>query len=419
MIKSIQIKDFIVKRYPYSILLLFCFPLLKENLSSLAFLIFGLLTIAVKFGFSKGEKLNKKILVFTIPFWIILLDAFLYGRLKESGSAINHALLFLLFPVVFYLAPSYLFTKEKLHRYFNLLTWVCVILGVSYLLLFVLNKPVSSLIETKYNSSLFRDFVYSETKIFSIHPAYYTSIVIFCMAYQLKNNTINPKIINSIILLFLYVITFLMLTKLNIVVMNLILIVYILFHTTISRIKKTAFILLIVISIILSLFYVPGLYIRFVEIFTSFGINPTGVAHDSTNIRVAIYTCDWEIIKNNLWQGIGFYDIQNQLLNCFESKYHSSFYENHKYLSHNYFLYILLGSGIVGFTGFLYFCYRVVNFALKINSFVFYVFILNTFLMCCIEDYFYRQNGIYFFMLIFLCYFKYFDSVKAKKIENI
>lgn len=411
--------NFIVKKYPYSILLLFCFPLLKENLSSFTFLIFGVLTIITGFTFPIKEKKSKSIFYFTIPFWIILLDAVLYSRLKESSSAINHALLFLLFPLVFYLAPLSLFTKEKLERYFNFLTWICVVLGLSYILLFLLNKPLSSLIETKYNSSLFRDFVYSETKIFSIHPAYYTSVVIFCMVFQLKRHIIYPKKINLIILVFLYIITFLLLTKLNIVLMNVVLALFFLFQTSISRIKKFAFIVIIVFTSLLSLIYVPGLYIRFVEIFTSFGINPTGVAHDSTNIRVAIYTCDWEIIKNNFWKGVGFYDIQNQLLNCFESKYHSSFYENHKYLSHNYFLYILLGSGFIGFIGFLFFCFKVTQFALKLNSFIFYVFIVNTFLMCCIEDYFYRQNGIYFFMLIFLSYFKYFENLKAEKLNTI
>ncbi|MBN8565945.1 MAG: O-antigen ligase family protein [Flavobacteriales bacterium] len=235
----------------------------------------------------------------------------------------------------------------------------------------------------------------------------------------MKKYTSYPKKIDLIKLVFLYIITFLLLTKLNIVLMNVVLGLFFLFHTSISRINKFVFIVILVLSFILSLIYVPGLYIRFVEIFTSFGINPTGVAHDSTNIRVAIYTCDLEIIKNNFWKGVGFYDIQNQLLNCFESKYHSSFYENHKYLSHNYFLYILLGSGFIGFIGFLFFCFKVTQFALKLNSFIFYVFIVNTFLMCCIEDYFYRQNGIYFFMLIFLSYFKYFENLKAEKLNNI
>lgn len=411
--------NLIVKSYPYSILLLFCFPLLKENLSSFTFLIFAVLTVINCFSFPVKEKKNISIFYFTIPFWIILLDAILYGRLKESSSAINHALLFLLFPLVFYLSPLSLFTKENLDRYFNFLTWICVVLGISYIFLFILNNPLSSLIETKYNSSLFRDFVYSETKVFSIHPAYYTSVVIFCMVFKLKKYTSYPKKIDLIKLVFLYIITFLLLTKLNIVLMNVVLGLFFLFHTSISRINKFVFIVILVLSFILSLIYVPGLYIRFVEIFTSFGINPTGVAHDSTNIRVAIYTCDLEIIKNNFWKGVGFYDIQNQLLNCFESKYHSSFYENHKYLSHNYFLYILLGSGFIGFIGFLFFCFKVTQFALKLNSFIFYVFIVNTFLMCCIEDYFYRQNGIYFFMLIFLSYFKYFENLKAEKLNNI
>lgn len=405
-------KKLVLKGYPYSIFLLFLFPLLKENLSSFAFIIFSVLTLYNWSFNTNREKFNINWIVYTIPFWIVILDALIYNTLKESSSSINHALLFFLFPFIFNLAPSNLFSKEKLKLYFTILSWVCFVLGISYLFLFFISKPLSSLIETRYNSSFFRDFVYGETEIFNIHPAYYTSVMIFCTAFNLIEYKKNKKIKHVIFICFFYFITFLLLTKLNIVLINLVITYFIFFKLNLTIVKKLFLMFSIFILFCFLIYNVPGLYLRIAEVFNSINTTPSGVSHDSTNVRMAIYTCDWELIKNNFWQGVGFYDIQNQLLQCFETKYYSDFYEDHKYLTHNYFIYILLGSGIFGLLGFLYFLYRVIKIVIQVNSFLFYVFIVNTLLMCSIEDYFYRQNGIYFFMIVFLSYYKNLNSTE-------
>lgn len=405
-------KDLVTKGYPYSVFLLFFFPLLKENLSSFVFILFGILTLYNWYSNPNKEAFNIKWIVYTIPFWIVVLDAILYGTLKESSSSINHALLFLLFPFIFNLAPSNLFSKEKLKLYFTTLSWVCFVLGLSYLFLFFINNPLSNLIETRYNSSFFRDFVYAETEIFNIHPAYYTSVMIFCTAFNLIEYKKNKKKIHIIFICFFYFLTFLLLTKLNIVLLNLVITYFIFFKLNLTIVKKLVLIFLIFIVFCFLIYKIPGLYLRIAEVFNSIDTPPSGVSHDSTNVRMAIYTCDWELIKNNFWQGVGFYDIPNQLLQCFEGKYHSDFYKNHKYLTHNYFVYVLLGSGIVGLLFLLIFFYKVIRIVVRINSFVLYVFLLNTILMCLIEDYFYRQNGIYFFMIVFLSYYKNLELSK-------
>lgn len=405
-------KKLVLKGYSYSIFLLFLFPLLKENLSSFAFIIFSLLTLYNWSFNSNRKKISTNWIVYTIPFWIVFFDALIYNTLKESSSSINHALLFFFFPFIFNLAPSNLFSKEKLKLYFTSLSWVCFVLGISYLFLFFISQPLSSLIETRYNSSFFRDFVYGETEIFNIHPAYYTSVMIFCTAFNLIEYKKNKKKIHIIFICFFYFITFLLLTKLNIVLLNLVIAYFIFFKLNLTIVKKLFLISLIFIVFCFLIYKIPGLYLRIAEVFNSINTPPSGVSHDSTNVRMAIYTCDWELIKNNFWQGVGFYDIPNQLLQCFETKYHSDFYKNHKYLTHNYFIYILLGSGIIGLLVFLFFLYHVIKIAVQINSFVFYVFIVNTLLMCSIEDYFYRQNGIYFFMIVFFSYYKNLNVTK-------
>ena len=146
----------------------------------------------------------------------------------------------------------------------------------------------------------------------------------------------------------------------------------------------------------------PALLLRLEEMYDSLFTKPDGVAFDSTNIRKAIYTCDLILLKNHFLTGMGFADIKLQLFTCFDNNYQSTFYKDQVYLTHNYFIYIWLGSGILGFLGFCFYFFKVAYQMLLLRSLAYTAFIISMFLMLNIEDYFYRQNGLFFFLLIVL-----------------
>ena len=158
--------------------------------------------------------------------------------------------------------------------------------------------------------------------------------------------------------------------------------------------------------------------LRIFEVINSLNTEPIGAAYDSTNIRKAIYTCDFYLIRENYWFGVGFSELKLELLNCFKENYQSVFYKDHLYLTHNYFIYILLGSGIFGLISILYFFYKSYTFLLNLKSLTIGVFMLNTLLMCMIEDYLYRQNGVLFFLLVLLSLFKFNSKNKANLFDK-
>jgi len=412
--KFLKMNKTLNKIYPFTIYPLFAFPLLKENLSMIFLGVFGLLTIR-NFCLNRiNKKFDKRWLFFSIPFFILIISSvFRWSLLKNLGE-INHALLFLVLPVFFYLSPKELFTKNKVLSYFKFLGYSSFLLILTYVVLFIINHSFNEFFATKYNSSLFRDFIYSKTVFFTIHPAYFTSILLFVTAFYIEQLKIKFNYFYVSLIVIFYIFTFLALTKLNIVLVNL-LITYSIF----SELKtKMAYKIIVLSSLIVLCFLLititPGMFLRITELINSLNTEPIGVAYDSTNIRKAIYTCDFYLLNDHLFTGVGFSEIKLELLNCFESNYTSNFYKDHLYLTHNYFIYIILGCGVFGLLPIIYFFYKNYTFLFRFKSLATSIFMLNTLLMCLIEDYFYRQNGILFFLLISLSLFK-FSQIENKE----
>ena len=409
---------FLDKVYPYTLFPLFAFPLLKENISMIFLGVFALFTIRYSFVNKTKVEINFNWLVFTIPFFIVVMASILRGELVKNLGEINHALLFLVLPLIFFLSANELFTKEKIIQYFKFLIYCCAVLIFIYLILFLVNHQFYELFATKYNSSLFRDFVYSKTNFFTIHPAYLTSITLFGTAFCIEQLKAKFSYLYLFLIVLFFSFTFLLLTKLNIVLITILILYSIFTYNNIKVFYKITLALLITLAAFTLIYFTPGMMLRIFEVINSLNTEPIGAAYDSTNIRKAIYTCDFYLIRENYWFGVGFSELKIELLNCFKENYQSEFYKDHLYLTHNYFIYILLGSGIFGFISILYFFYKSYSFLLNFKSLTIGVFMLNTLLMCMIEDYLYRQNGVLFFLLVLLSLFKFNSKNKANLFDK-
>ena len=145
----------------------------------------------------------------------------------------------------------------------------------------------------------------------------------------------------------------------------------------------------------------PGVKNRFMEIVNSYNKPPVGMSYDSTNIRVAIINCSKQIVEVNFIKGVGFNNIKQTFLECYKTTYDSEFYKNNIYLTHNYFMYILISSGIFGLFVFLFYIYNIIKLTIKINSFLLYIVLFNVLCVSLLEDFFYRQFGLFYFSLLF------------------
>lgn len=399
--------------FPILISLLFVFPILKENLCSFLIILLFTNTLLYCFASKSFSAFKIKYLFFTIPFWLILLNSFFSNDLKISLNHIKHALIFLVFPILFSLIPKEFFVSKKLNFYISVLKNTCAIIAIIYVSSYFINNPLWKFDAIYQHDSTFRNYIYSEFKLFIIHPTYYTTILILCSAHSMQM-ILKEKKYNQIIYIIVFLgITFLLLTKLNIVVLVTVLFLMLLFRNNIKPFYRIVFIVLSISLIWVLINYTPGIKLRFSETINSFNVKPVNASFDSTNVRKAIFDSSLSILKENWFHGVGFNELQNKLNENYKQNYDSSFYNNHNFMTHNYYFYILLSTGIFGFLFYMLYLGYVVKICWQSNIFLLRIFVANALIICFVEDYFFRQYGIFYFNLILMTFVK---NIEAKQI---
>lgn len=398
--------------------LLFTFPIFKENLSSGILIAIVVNTILFHFSIRKYPAFTKQSFLLTIPFWIVLVHSFLSNTLLENEISIKHALFFLIVPLTFSQIPNRYFEKEKFHLYLDILRKTCGIIGLVYLIGFFLEHNWSEMFIVFNNVSKFRDYVYYDLKIIQIHPTYYTSILVLCSVYSFDRFLKLNKYQELLYVSFFLLISFLLLSRLNIVFQGIILLGILLFNSNYSLKKKSLLAAGMISLLGIMIVVTPGVRNRFVEVYNSLNKPPIGADYDSTNIRKAIFDCSVSLIKTNYISGVGFNAIQRELNNCYQENYFSNFYYENQYMTHNYFFYMLISSGIMGFLCFLYYVFRVIRIAIGIHSFLFSVFLINILFMSLIEDFMYRHYGGLYFNLLLMVFLKHAESNRSLSHKN-
>lgn len=409
--KKLKLKNISFNLFSILLPLLFLFPILKENLSTILIIVICVNTLIYSVLSKSYKQINRNVFLLTIPFWIIVCRSFLTTDLKESINHMQHALLFLIIPLFFSLIPNEFFSKKKINLYITFLKFTCLFIAIIYVIAFFVSNSADKFFIVFQHVSSFRNFVYYDFTLFKIHPTYYTTLLVFSSAHSFDIILRQKKHIQFLFILPFLIISILLLTRLNIVLMTLTLSGMVFLR---SNLKLRQMLLLsggiLVLAVSIGLF-TPGIKDRFVELFDSFNVKPENVSYDSTNIRRAIFDCSVGISKENFLFGVGFENLQNELNACYKENYDSSFYEKVNYMTHNYFFYILLSSGIFGLILFLFYLANIIKIALKSNNFLFYVFLFNVIIIWFTEDYLYRQYGILYFNLMLICFIRYSQNV--------
>lgn len=407
-------KNISLKLFPFLISLVFLLPILKENLSSFSVILLFINTIIYVISSRDYTNFKFQTLLLTIPFWIVLLNSVCSDNFKNSATHIQHSILFLIMPVLFSAIPNEFFNKNKINLYISVLKNTCLIISIVYVVSFFINVPSWQYNVVFNNESRFRYHIYNDFKLFVIHPTYYTAILILCSAHSLDLFLREKKYFQLIYVFCFLLITILLLTKLNLVFMILLLTLMV-FIRSIYKLKTKLLFAFSLIGLILTFsFFTPGIKDRFLEAYESYNLRPKDDAYDSTNVRKAIFDSSIIIAKENWVLGIGFENLQNKLNTVYKETYKSSFYANHNYMTHNYYFYIFLSSGIFGLFFYLFYIANIIKICLKSNVFLFKVIVLNALIICFIEDYFYRQYGVLYFNLMLMCFIKYSENIKKE-----
>lgn len=149
---------------------------------------------------------------------------------------------------------------------------------------------------------------------------------------------------------------------------------------------------------------------RFQEIKNEINKPIVGNRYNSTNTRLAIYKCDYLLIKRVPFWGYGS-KLQEQLNNCFAENNESEFYKIGVFNTHNYYFNLILYGGYLFLLLFLlYLIFLIKN--LKHNYLAIFIF-FQFLIINLTENYLSRHYG-----LVLFCYFtSLFIFFKKEKIN--
>lgn len=398
----------------FCFLLLATLPLLKENFNSIIIILCCILTIIHYFSNSFKKKIVPA-LIYTIPFWFVLLYELISGSFSFKET--NRWLPFLIFPLLFYYKPVYInedFKKKSITVFQISVILQCFI----YTILFCINNPTDKLFYiSPENIPFFRNYV-SNNYFFTIHPTYFSTYLLVSCTFSLKDIVVNKNYQVIYFLNIFFMIFYISLFSSKIIFISLIITFLLFFSYYIKNNSSNKIVYSLIIFLMILLFYPSKnniIYKRFNEIKTEYNKPIVGDYHNSVNIRMAVIKCSVSLIEELPLFGYR-NKLQSQLNECYKQNNKSDFYKISTYNSHNYYIHLLLYGGWVYLLMFLVYLGFIFN---KIKNSLIGVILLAQFLIINLtENFFSRHYGIVLFSYI-ITFLIFIDNNDDSKLENI
>lgn len=395
-----------IKEHKQSFLLLVLafFPIYKPALMSITIIVFVLFSII--FWFRENKNLNFKTIstkwfFITTGFYIWIVIAILYSEhinlgLKSLQSSIS---LFIIPFVLFFFTEN---ISKKTVRYINLsFVTACALLAI-YIHAYLFYKGVY----TDYKTTTFWQSPIRETLAINpfkdLHPTYISLWFFYCIIYLIDRLLTNfkknkPIVVLPLLVLFL-ISTVLLSSRIAFIAFIVALLSYFLFSIKNRKVKIVAISFLITSTIVLIMSF-STLKSRFVDEFKVTELKPpVEEVHNSLNIRVGIYNCTIDLIKQHWLLGLGSGNVQKNLNNCY-SNYNTDVYKKTDYNTHNQYFHVFLASGIIGLLLFLVAFFFQLQLAIRTQNFLYLSFLILLFVSFLSENILVRINGVFFYVL--------------------
>jgi|SaaInlStandDraft_1057018.scaffolds.fasta_scaffold04076_3 O-antigen ligase len=385
--------DFLEKFTKISFLALATLPFLKANYNSKVIILWAVVVLVSFFKINRKHKFNINDMVYTLPFFMFFFYEIFSGSFNLSRIIL--VLPFLIFPTIFLLKPK--FINEYIFNLSFLIFQISVLLqSFIYLFVFLKENSIFKLLDiSSHNIPFFREYV-TNNYLIELHPTYFSSFLLFSITISLfkfikKRFFHFFNIISSLFFIVLFS------SRIIILLLLLTFVCYIIFIAYKNRKKESLIIGVIVLTVFLFIANTKVVKDRFYEIKEQMNNPIVGSYYNSSNTRLAIYKCDYLLIKEVPFFGFG-NNLQIKLNQCYADNNNSEFYQISVFNTHNYYFNLILYGG--WFFLFLFLIYLFFIFErIKKNPLHLFVFI-QFLLINLTENYLSRHYGIVLF-----CYF--------------
>lgn len=397
-----------------SLCFLSCFPLLGMKVTVVAIITFtalSFLSALLSWNRFAGTKNWYSLVLFLIPFFLILLRTVVTDRSDESKFYLEVSLSLLAFPASFFLynigRPAH---SIKIPLWlFTLSTLTVVISGLSAAFSKILehlgpDKFWKTTAQMLHDPSLpyhIRTIFEESVGIHPTHASIFIGIGIVVISSMLISNFRNYSYRFTALLTIIAIILTVMLailasrTPFIATAIAVMVFAFLNFKRKILVFYVVAGLAVLTATLAVT---VPSFTARFSEISLSNSGIPDANEENSFNLRSGIYQCSIDIIRENWLWGVGPGNIQKHLNDCYDT-ISPEVYHGKNYNTHNQFFDYWIGLGLAGpaalllvFGYFIISCYRSKNFLGVSVAILFFIAMLT-------ENLLTRQNGVVVFCL--------------------
>ncbi len=393
-------------------------PAVPYNINSICIIIWTFLSVyyrvSIKHSIEKPPADKRLFFMYGGSYLLLLISLAYSNNLKEGTSNLVTQLPMLLFPLVFFLLPFPL-TIEKtfLRRVLNVFLFSTLMVSLWLIYHYWSQGLLNELDKASSFNTIFRD---TADRITKKHPTTLSLYLAFSVIIAFHNLTqparLFVKFLNVIsILLFLFLLLVLA-SRTPVIATFVALLIF-----SLVQIRRTvirfAIVLLLLISSFLLVRFTPALYSRVQETLQTDFSAPKGLQHNSTNIRVGIYKCTWQLIKQRPFIGYGV-GSQKKVLNDCYAQYPTDVYQINFYNTHNQYANFWLLTGMPGVLLFMISLFYAFYLAIKHKNGLFICFLALFGISFLTDDILTRQAGIVIYYFV-LCLF--IQHIKSKKLS--
>lgn len=376
------------------------FPVLKLNHFSIL-MIFWLVVAIYLFFKNKTLKTlkNNKTILFNFfacsaLFWIYFFSFPFANDYKEMGKIVVKTLPILVFPLGILLCYNFFSKKNITYLFTTFITSTFLINFYGWIQVFRTGFNEVLKVNDFYHPTI-RNIFYDSTNIHIPYLGLLTAFAALLLVYRIRHKVLSSVLGIFVIAFFLVSMYFYSARMaLAIFVFGLI---YTLFKTINSKIIKISVVIAIPILSIIVLWFSPikERYQQSIE--TEFVLPHSGQQPHEVNYRYGISYCSFEILKQNVWFGVGVDHVQKSLNACYETFTYKSYEDFSKvtYNTHNQFMDFILKFGIIIGSAIIYLLF---SFVFRANL-LFQLFLLTVFMSFLTENILDRQIGVVFYSL--------------------
>lgn len=346
------------------------------------------------------EVLNNKLALIFLSSYFIYIICLIYSEDQKSGLfMLERKLSLILFPVILSTENLKRELVNKILLSFVISCFLATLLSILYIfyLHFIQVQGPSLTIDAFYRDNF--------TLLVNIHPTYYSMyitfsaiIIFFFLLKDWNKLKIYIKFLALFVIVYFAFINILLSSRMLLFIS--VLMLGALFVRFLFKNRVAGIIIILFLTLSTTFFFIHKNNIiekRFTELAETQWVPPIGVYYNSTNLRVGILNCSFNLLKNNWLFGFGTGSAQKNLNECYQSSGYSDVLFIDQYDTHNQYLNVWLNTGVIGLFIFLLTIVIPMNKAYKENCFVYLAFLCLVALCCFTESLLERQNGIVFY----------------------